>query len=64
MSFNIKDGWRSGEFEDSLLRWLPSDDPNSGMWVYVDGKVIGGLGSGSVTIIDLDDIVPNQSVSV
>jgi WD40 repeat protein len=64
MSFNMKDGWRSGEYEDSLLRWLPSDDPNSGGWAYVDGKVIGGLGSGSVTIIDLDDIAPNQSVSV
>jgi WD40 repeat protein len=64
MSFNMKDGWRSGEFEDCLLRWLPSDDPNSGVWAYVDGKVIGGLGSGSVTIIDLNDIVPNRSVSV
>ncbi|KIM76096.1 hypothetical protein PILCRDRAFT_13006 [Piloderma croceum F 1598] len=64
MSFNMKDGWRSGEFEDSLLRWLPSDDSNSGVWAYVDGKVIGGLGDGSVTIIDLDDIKPNQSVSV
>jgi WD40 repeat protein len=61
MSFNMKDGWRSGEFEDSLLRWLPSDDPNSGVWAYVDRKVIGGLGSGSVTIIDLNDIVPNRS---
>jgi WD40 repeat protein len=64
MSFNMKDGWRSGEFEDFLMRWLPSDDPNSGGWAYVDGKVIGGLGGGSVTIIDLDDIVPNQGVSV
>jgi WD40 repeat protein len=64
MSFNMKDGWRSGEFEDCLLRWLPSDDPNSGVWAYVDGKIIGGLGSGSVTIIDLNDIVPNRSVSV
>jgi WD40 repeat protein len=64
MSFNMKDGWCSGEYEDSLLRWLPSDDPNSGGWAYVDGKVIGGLGGGSVTIIDLNDIVPNQSVSV
>ena len=64
MSFDMKDGWRSGEFEDSLLRLLPSDDLHSGVWAYVDGKVIGGLGSGSVTIIDLDDIVPNRSVSV
>jgi WD40 repeat protein len=64
MSFNIKDGWCSGEFEGSLLRWLPSDDPNSGVWAYVDGKVIGGLGGGSVTIIDLDNIVSNQSVSI
>ena len=64
MSFNIKDGWRFGEFEDSLLRWLPSDDSNSGVWAYIDGKVIGGLGGGSVTIIDLENIVSNQSVSI
>jgi WD40 repeat protein len=63
MSFDMKEGRRSGSFENALLQWFPSHNPNAGLWVYIDGKVISNRGGDSVTIIDMNDIV-SERISV
>jgi hypothetical protein len=52
-SFNVKRRWCSGKSDDALLQWFPSDSSNTGMWAYIDGKVIRSNDGGSATIIDV-----------
>jgi WD40 repeat protein len=63
-SFDVKQGWRLGEFNDSLLRWLPSNDPNYGVWAYIGGKVIRINGGDSVTIIDVNTNGESEATGV
>jgi hypothetical protein len=104
ISFDMKDRWHSGNFEDALLwnsgmkpeskarcgddvsttgrrdhlsgkqakqhqitstaselseplpQWFPSDNPNTSIWVYIDGKNIHS-GGDSVTITDVNGII-------
>jgi WD40 repeat protein len=53
--FNMKEGWKCKEESEALLQWLPSNNPNIGLWAYVDGKVVRSNGGGSLTIIDVND---------
>ena len=60
MSFDMKQGWSSGRFFNAPLLWFPSNNPNAGVWAYIDGKVISNNGRGSATIIDVNDVVPER----
>ena len=66
MSLDRKDGWKRG-IDDSqgeaLLRWLPSNDPDVGVWAFVDGKVIRATGVDSVTIFEVGGDPGEESLS-
>jgi len=54
MSFDMKNGWQRGSDQpDAALYWFPFEDPDAGLWAYVDGKLIRSDGVGSVTIFDV-----------
>jgi len=54
VSFDMKKGWqRGGDESDTVLHWFPFDDPNAGLWAYIDGKLIRSDGGDSVTIFDV-----------
>jgi len=51
VSFDTKNGWqRGGDKSDAALHWFPFEDPDAGLWAYVDGKLIRSDGGDSVTI--------------
>lgn len=60
LSFDRNQGWTRGgddAREKVSLRWLPLDDPDAGMWGYVDGKLIRRSGVDYVTICEANDDV-------
>lgn len=48
-----------GELQ-TQMRWIPSPAPDSGLWAYVDGKLIRSNGAGSATIIDVPEKLNNE----
>jgi DNA-binding beta-propeller fold protein YncE len=66
MSLDRKNGWKRGiddSQDDVLLRWLSSNDPDVGVWAFVNGKVIRSTGVDSVTISDVSGDPGEESVS-
>jgi WD40 repeat protein len=54
VSFDTKNGWQRGsDHSDAVLHWFPFEDPDAGLWAYIDGKLIRSDGVGSVTIFDV-----------
>jgi WD40 repeat protein len=53
VSFDMQRGWQSGESATGVLHWSPSDDPDVGLWAYVDGMLIRSDRSDSVTIFNI-----------
>jgi WD40 repeat protein len=51
--FDMKKGWQHGSYQPDALHWFPFEDPDAGLWVYVDGKIIRSNGGGSITIFDV-----------
>jgi WD40 repeat protein len=63
-TFDMKSGWKcsSGQ-SDAALHWFPFEDPDAGLWAYVDGKLIRGDGGNSVTIFDVGGDSGNEGSS-
>jgi hypothetical protein len=37
----MRKGWQRGSDQsDAALHWFPFEDPDTGLWAYVDGKLI------------------------
>lgn len=54
--FNLMKGWGCADESEALLQWLPSTDPNYGIWAYIDGTIIRSNGQESVSIVDVSNL--------
>jgi hypothetical protein len=52
MLFNLKDGWVCKDKDEAFLKWLPANNPNSGLWMFVDSMVLRNNGGASWTIFE------------
>jgi hypothetical protein len=61
LSFDMKKGWQRGSDQsEAALYWFPFEDPDAGLWAYVDGKLIRCDREDSVTIFDVGGDSSNE----
>jgi WD40 repeat protein len=51
--FRMETGWCEEEDGDAVLRWIPVDDPDFGLWAYIDGYIVRSDGKGSTSVFDV-----------